>query len=168
MYAFVHQNDENAYFGSTSHFNIILYPITYYVRNNFWRCVGRIRVDCTIFIFDFLHTIYCFFLKQYFIVERVHKKSNRMENIIFFQQRDFVHSYTIAKPRFLFFLKNLFISSLFANEPNFLYKTLSAENKPLMLKKESRVKNEEKTIPDPKRSLAILKKEKCPILAIQF
>ena len=28
-----------------------------------------------------------------------------------------------------------------------------------MLKKESRVKNEEKTIPDPKRSLAVLKRE---------
>ncbi len=54
------------------------------------------------------------------------------------------------------------------NKWNFLYRTLSAENKPLMLKKESRVKNEEKTIPDPKRSLAILKKEKCSILTIQF
>ena len=37
-----------------------------------------------------------------------------------------------------------------------------------MLKKESRVKNEEKTIPGPKRSLAVLKKGKCSILTIQF
>ena len=51
---------------------------------------------------------------------------------------------------------------------NFLNEALSTENKPLMLKKESRVKNEEKTIPDPKRSLAILKKGKCSILTIQF